>query len=92
MFAIFQPGHRVGNQRPLADFQSPETKEPEVSEVKELVWGVLQHVQSVIHQSKIHFSFTHNGSVVTPYPVLQKCPCFVCVCVCVLHVYHQPHV
>ena len=33
---------------------------------------MLHHVQSVIHQSKIHFSFTHNGSVVTPYPVLQK--------------------
>jgi hypothetical protein len=27
----------VGNQRPLADSQSPETKEPEVSEVKEPV-------------------------------------------------------
>ena len=80
---------RVGNQRPLADSQSPETKEPEVSEVKEPVASAEPN-----NQSKIHFSFTHNGSVVIPYPVLQKGAYahVLSVCVCVPHVYHQPRV
>eukprot|EP00670_Eutreptiella_braarudii_P018816 CAMPEP_0174349042 /NCGR_PEP_ID=MMETSP0811_2-20130205/5697_1 /TAXON_ID=73025 ORGANISM="Eutreptiella gymnastica-like, Strain CCMP1594" /NCGR_SAMPLE_ID=MMETSP0811_2 /ASSEMBLY_ACC=CAM_ASM_000667 /LENGTH=34 /DNA_ID= /DNA_START= /DNA_END= /DNA_ORIENTATION= len=34
MFGIFQPGHRVDNQRPSADSQPLGLKEPEVSEVK----------------------------------------------------------
>ena len=53
MFPILKPGHLVDNQRPSANSQPQELKEPEVSEVKHFhLHAVMLDSQASVHSVK----------------------------------------